>query len=72
MPNPRPPRAGRQVDVNVIVADLHVVDGHRIAFVAGFTQARAAVEFPIVPGTYDIVPVEIAVAKRPSDVIANA
>src|SRR5262245_3918955 len=65
------PGRGGETHQEATGLDLHCIGGHRVLFEARLAFAGAAVEFPVVPGTDDVVPVEPAFAERPADVIAG-
>ena len=63
--------AAGDVDQHAAVLDLDRIGGHAVFLEAGLAHAGAAVEFPVVPGTDDVVAVEPAFAERAADVIAG-
>jgi hypothetical protein len=64
-------RGGVQIDENTPIFDFHWIRRDAISFEPGFTDPGAAMEFPIVPWTDDILPVQPAFAKWAPDMIAS-
>ena len=61
----------RDVDENAPAFEAHREGGHAVLLEAGLADAGAAMEFPAVPWTDDVIAVEPALAQRPTDMIAR-
>jgi hypothetical protein len=68
---PVPLTAGIEVHKNSAVLDLDGIAWDTIVFEAWFASPATAVKFPVMPRADNIVAVQPAFAKRPTDVVAR-
>src|SRR5579871_842707 len=61
----------RHINKHATLLDLHRKRRNTILFESGFALAGNTVEFPIVPGTDDVIAIEAAFAERSADMIAG-
>src|SRR5580704_15992950 len=64
-------RRRRHVDQDAAAFDAGRKGGDLVRLEPGLAEAGAAMEFPSVPRTDDVILIEMAVAKRPADMIAR-
>jgi hypothetical protein len=65
-------RAWNALNKHAAVLDAHVVGWNAIVFVPRLALSCPAVELPVMPRTNDVITAELAFAKRPPNVIADA
>src|SRR5262249_49509392 len=65
------PGAGGDIDEHAPAFDLHRIGRHPVFLEPRFALAGATMEFPVVPGTDDVIAVETSLAQRPAHVVAR-